>query len=117
MNFKILSKKSERILNECIRFNRKIEKIKLYKIIPISQYEKFIVDKYNIKTDEKLEDANLTIDELYNKKLHIRLYQYTLRCCPLCSFAYLCRVLFHTKNLYIGHYLPIFPNIHDHHRT
>ena len=74
MNFKILSKKSERILNECIRFNRKIEKIKLYKIIPISQYEKFIVDKYNIKTDEKLEDANLTIDELYNKKLWSKVF-------------------------------------------
>ena len=78
MNFKILSKKSEKILKQCIRFNTKIEKIKLCKIIPINLYEKFIVDKYSHKTDEeKLKDANLTIDEYYSKKLWSKVFNKT----------------------------------------
>ena len=78
MNFKILSKKSEKILKQCIRFNTKIEKIKLCKIIPINLYEKFIVDKYSHKTDEeKLKDANLTIEEDYSKKLWSKVFNKT----------------------------------------
>ena len=63
MSFKILSKKSEKILKQCIRFNTNIEKIKFHKIIPKLSYKKFIEDVYNSTTNEEITNVNVSICE------------------------------------------------------